>query len=174
VSRPGAILLVGLWLGMLFASWVMATVNFRTAERVVGPSASPEMTARLGALPTEERRAVMRHLASELNRWMFATWALAQTLFGVLLLVFVWRLGTALRVMAAVVLLLSAAQALGLVPAIRDLGRTLDFLPRPLPPALAGRFGRLHAGYVGIDLLKAGLLAFLSVRLFRPAPPAPA
>src|SRR6185436_4042415 len=47
VTRKGALLLVGLWLGMLFASWVMATVNFRTAERVVGPSATPDMAARL-------------------------------------------------------------------------------------------------------------------------------
>src|SRR4030095_14974636 len=33
VSRV-ALLVVGLWLGLLVSSWAMATVNFRTAERV--------------------------------------------------------------------------------------------------------------------------------------------
>jgi hypothetical protein len=40
-----------------------------------------------------------------------------------------------------------------------ELGRQIDFVPRPLPPEVARRFGSLHAGYVGLDLAKAAALA---------------
>jgi hypothetical protein len=54
------------------------------------------------------------------------------------------------------------AQVFGLVPAIRDLGRAVDFSPRPLPPEAAGRFGFLHGAYAVLDLTKAGLLGLLA------------
>jgi hypothetical protein len=42
------LVVAGFWLGMLAASWVMATVNFRTVDRVIA--------------------SVLRHLVSEINR----------------------------------------------------------------------------------------------------------
>jgi hypothetical protein len=35
------LVVAGFWLGMLAASWVMATVNFRTVDRVIGPGVRP-------------------------------------------------------------------------------------------------------------------------------------
>jgi hypothetical protein len=42
---------------------------------------------------------------------------------------------------------------------ILELGRSLDFVPRPLPPDVGARFGRLHGGYVLLDFAKMALLA---------------
>ena len=84
------LLVAGFWLGMLAASWVMATVNFRTVDRVLGPEARPEMAGRLAALAAEDRRVVLRHLVSEINRTMFRAWALAQLALGALALGAAW------------------------------------------------------------------------------------
>jgi hypothetical protein len=161
--KSAGLVLAGLWLGALLASWVAATVNFRTADRVLAP-ARPEMEERLASVPPEARRQVMRHLASEINRWMFRNWALAQLVLGLALLVACWRMGGWPRALAGVALALAAAQMTTVAPIV-DLGRSIDFLPRPLPPEVARRFGLLHAAYVVSDLVKAALLAALAVLL---------
>jgi hypothetical protein len=161
--KSAGLVLAGLWLGALLASWVAATVNFRTADRVLAP-ARPELEERLASVPPEARRQVLRHLASEINRWMFRNWAWAQLALGLALLAACWRMGGAARALAAIALALAAAQMATVGPIV-DLGRSIDFLPRPLPPEVARRFGLLHAAYVVSDLLKAALLAALAVLL---------
>jgi hypothetical protein len=155
----------GFWLGMLVASWVMATVNFRTVDRVLGPAARPEMTSRLAALPAEERRLVLRHLVAEINRRMFGTWAVAQLVLGVVALLAAWRLDGAPRLLIGAALLLVIAQIAVLTPAIASVGRSIDFRPPPLPAEVARRFGALHAAYAGADLAKAVLVALAALRI---------
>jgi hypothetical protein len=54
----------------------------------------------------------------------------------------------------AVMLVITIAMQLYLVPRIVDVGRTLDFIPRdPAPPQLS-TFGILHAAYSALDLIK--------------------
>jgi len=149
----------GFWLGMLAASWVMATLNFRTVDRVLGPEARPEMAGRLAALPAEERRVVLRHLASEINRRMFRTWAIAQLVLGALALGAAWRGDGPPRLLIGAALLLVVVQLAVLAPAIASVGRSIDFIPRPLPPEVGRRFGLLHAAYVGADFVKAIVVA---------------
>ena len=161
--------MTGLWLGLLAASWAMASASFRTVDRLLGPEARPELQARLAPLSPSDRRTILRHVAAESNRWMFRTWTLAEMLLGALLVAASWRLGAvprALALAAAAVL----AQALGLAPAIAQLGRTLDFVPRPLPPADGRRFGLLHAGYMLADLVKAGALIVAAAIIARRLP----
>jgi hypothetical protein len=149
--------LLGLWLGLVVASWAMATASFRTADRVLGPAMNPELGRRLAPLAPEDRRAVLRHLASELNRWMFGAGGLAQAALALAVVSLAWPSGGAQRnllLAAAVLVLVQLVTARSIV----DLGRSLDFLPRPLAPDLARRFGALHAAYVLSDLLKAALL----------------
>ena len=153
------LVLLGLWLGLLLASWVIAGVNFRTVDRVLGPGMRPELEQRLSAVPKDERRVALRHLASEINRWMFRYWSLAQLVLGAACLMASLRVGGPSRLLLAAALLLVLVQGFGLAAPITDLGRAIDFVPRPLPPETAGRFGRLHAAYVGLDLAKAALLA---------------
>jgi hypothetical protein len=153
------LVVTGFWLGLLAASWVMATVNFRTVDHVLGPGARPEMAGRLAGLSAEERRAVLRHLVAEINRAMFRAWAVAQIVLGGVALAAAWRMTGLPRILTGAALLLVLVQLVVLTPAIASVGRSIDFLPRPLPPEMARRFGALHGAYVGADLVKAILVA---------------
>lgn len=156
MPRSG-ILLLGLWLGLVIASWAMASASFRTVDRVLGPAANPELGRRLAPLTSDDRRMVLRHLASELNRWMFGAGGLAQAVLAVCVVALAWRspgAGRSLLLAAAALVLAQLIAARSIV----DLGRSIDFMPRPLPTDLGRRFGSLHAAYVLSDLAKAGLL----------------
>jgi hypothetical protein len=157
-SRGAALLLTGLWLGFLFASWAAASASFRTVDRVLGAGQRPEVGVKLGPVAPEDRRVVLRHLASEINRWMFGRWAVLQLLLGVALLATAWGAGVPPRLIVGAALAIALAQAFALGPPIEGLGRSIDFVPRPLPPDVARRFGALHASFVILDLAKAGLL----------------
>jgi hypothetical protein len=135
----------------------MATANFRTVDKVLGVAIRPELQGKLASVEPEDRRIVLRHLASEINRWMFHTWSLVQLVLGAVLLALLWPLGGAPRVLVGIALILVVLQAVGL-PLITLLGRQVDFFPRPLPAAIGRRFGVLHAAYVLADLGKAALL----------------
>jgi hypothetical protein len=166
VSRGAAVLLAGVWLGLLVASWVAATASFRAVDRVLGPEMRPELSSRLAPLPADDRRIALRHLASEINRWMFARFGLAQIVLALCLVITAWPAGRAARgaVLAVVVVVLIQAS---LAPAIESLGRSIDFVPRPLPPDVGRRFGSLHGAFVLLDLSKAALLLLAALLLAR-------
>jgi hypothetical protein len=168
--RAAALIVIGVWIGLLVASWAMASASFRTVDRLLGPEARPEFRAPLENLSPDQRRMVLRHVAAESNRWMFRTWTLAEMLLGALLVAASWRLGTVPRALALVAAAAVLAQALGLAPAIAQLGRSLDFVPRPLPPADGRRFGLLHASYMLADLVKAGALIAAAAIIARRLP----
>lgn len=153
-----ALLVLGLWLGLLVSSWVMASVNFRTAERVASDAAPAELRSRLQPLTDVDRRLAFRFMASEINRFMFRGVGLAQLVLGVLLVALLWRTGGTARGLALLALALVAIQIGGLGPQIARVGRLIDFLPRPLPAPLGRRFGLLHGVYVLVDLAKAVVL----------------
>jgi hypothetical protein len=165
--RPAALLLTGLWLGFLLASWAAATVNFRSVDRVLGPARRAELDQKLAAVPQDDRRIVLRHLASEINRFLFSRWALLQLALGAALLATAWPAGVPLRLVAGAALALALIQVLALAAPIETLGRSIDFVPRPLPPDVARRFGLLHASFVILDLAKAALLAAAGAILAR-------
>jgi hypothetical protein len=150
---------VALWLGMLAASWIAATLSFRTVDHVLGVRQRPELEQRLSGVSAAERRGVLRHLASEINRSAFGYWAVAQLVLGAAALALGWRLGGATRLLVAAAVVLAAGQTWGLTGPITELGRAIDFVPRPLPEATARRFGMLHGAYVGADLMKAAMLS---------------
>ncbi|HUG54353.1 MAG TPA: hypothetical protein VMR21_12160 [Vicinamibacteria bacterium] len=159
MTRAATLVVIGVWIGLLAASWAMATASFRTVDRVLGPGLRPELQARLAPLAPDDRRLVLRHVASEANRWMFRTWAMAELALAVVLVLLAWPLGGAARALALAAAVVVAVQAFGLGPAILGLGRSLDFVPRPLPPATGRRFGLLHAGYMFADVAKLLALA---------------
>jgi len=170
VARPLSLLLLGLWLGLLIASWAAATASFRVTDRVLGAEARPELGARLAGVPAADRRLVLRHLAAEINRWMFRWWVPVQLALAGAVLATAWGAGTAPRLLVGAALALVAIQALALGPAILALGRQLDFVARPLPRDVARRFGGLHGAFVVADVLKAALLAALAIVLARRTP----
>ena len=162
-----ALLVAGAWVGLLVASSAVAIVNFRTVDRLLGPEMRPELARTLEAVPAEGRRFALRHVVSEVNRWIFRAGGAVQLALAVALVALLWRTGGAAFALAIVALAVTAVQAAGLAGAITSFGRSLDFVPRPLPPDLARRFGLLHGAYVLGDAAKAVLLVFLSVVLLR-------
>jgi hypothetical protein len=161
------LIVIGLWIGLLAASWAMASASFRTVDRLLGPEARPELRERLSSLSPDDRRTVLRHVAAESNRWMFRTWTLAEMVLGALLVAASWRIGPVPRALALVAAAAVVVQAAGLAPAISQLGRSLDFVPRPLSPADGRRFGLLHAAYMLADLVKAGVLVAAAALIAR-------
>ena len=153
----------GVWIGLLVASWAMASASFRTADRLLGPGARPEMQGRLAALAPDDRRIVLRHAAAEANRWMFRSWAAMEMVLAAVLVALGWRLAPGLRWAALAVAAVVVLQAVAVGPAIAQLGRSLDFVPRPLPPAAGRQFGLLHAAYMLADVAKAVGLAAAAV-----------
>ncbi len=167
MSRSLAVGLMGVWLGLLVASWIFASLNFRTVERVLGPELRREADEVLGGVSPGARRMVLRHLGSEVNRAMFRLWGPAQLALALGALGLLWSQGGAPRLLLGLALALLLIQALTLAGPIVELGRAIDFVPRPLPRDVARRFGLLHAAYVGSDLVKAALLvgaAWLAAR----------
>ncbi len=162
-----ALLVIGAWAGLLVASSAVATVNFRTVDRLLGQDLRPELARALDPVPPEARRAALRHVVSEVNRWVFRVGGAAQLLLAAGAAAALWPAGGTPRALALAALAITAVQAAGLADAITALGRSLDFVPRPLPTELARRFGLLHGAYVLGDLAKALLLAALSWLLLR-------
>ena len=100
---------------------------------------------------------------------MFARFGWAQQLVAMVLAVLAWSFGGAVRWLSVLALVFVAVQGGLLGPAILELGRSVDFVARPLPPDVGRRFGMLHGGYVVLDLLKALALVVLAVVLARRA-----
>lgn len=163
------LVLSGAWIGALFLSWAVASATFRTAETVAALPSGTGAGDHVARVPAETRRPLFRHLASEVNRWMFGRFGWAQLAVAAVLAVAVWPLGGAARWLALASLVIVAVQGLGFGPAILELGRSVDFVPRPLPPDVGRRFGMLHGGYVILDLVKAVALIALAVLLARRA-----
>ena len=167
--RGVALLVIGLWLGVLFASWAIASASFRTAEVVAATPPGSPTGDHVARMPADTRRPLLRHLASEINRWMFGRFGWAQLALAVVLAGLAWGLGGTVRVLSVVALIAVGVQGAVLGPAILDLGRAIDFVARPLAPDVGRRFGLLHGGYVVLDLAKAAMLAALAVILARRA-----
>lgn len=156
------LVLSGLWLGMLFASWAVATATFRTAEAVAALPSGSAAGDHVARVPAETRRPLFRHLASEVNRWMFGWFGWAQLALAVIVAWLAWSFGGAVRWLSVFALLAVAVQGGLLGPAILELGRSIDFVARPLPGDVGRRFGMLHGGYVVLDLAKAVALVALT------------
>jgi hypothetical protein len=165
VRHAAALVLVGMWLGLLLASWVSATAAFRGVDRALGPEMRPELKQRIGGLAPAEQRLALRHAAGEINRWMFRRVGLLQLALGALALAAAWPFPVARAVLGAGLLL--AVLQVGLGATIESLGRSLDFLARPLPAELGRRFGLLHAAFLLADAAKALLLVAAGALLAR-------
>ncbi|MFN7996471.1 MAG: hypothetical protein U0Q18_22860 [Bryobacteraceae bacterium] len=133
---------------------MVATRNFRAVDDLLArpPVPAQEQINKLGKAGA---RALLRYESSELNRWYFETWGMAETAIGVVLMM-VLLFGsseTKFTLLLALLMLLSAlVQRFGLTPEIVALGRIIDFLPQPSPERT--RFGMLHGVYVGLELFK--------------------
>jgi len=151
--RTLALVLVTVWLtGTLIMTFV-ATQNFRTVDRIL-ERPTPQAASKLAELDHDSMRMLLRHLSSELNRLYFMSWNAIQLLLAVVVLAMMVRAGSRLETWLALAMLLIVVALLGGTFRIIELGRTIDFVSRNPPPPEVVRFGKLHAAYGAMELVK--------------------
>ena len=116
----------------------------------------------------EKRRLALRYAASELNRYYFAVYSKVQLVVAFAALVLLWlsRQRSRLVIIGVAAAAVSAVLvAFWLSPALTELGRQIDFMPRdPEPPEVA-RFYKLHGIDVAMEMAKMVVLAAVSLLL---------
>ncbi len=165
------VIVLSAWLmGSLVIAFV-ATQNFRAVDRVLQAAPDhPELARQIERMGATDVRLLLRHLASEMNRFYFRAWGWSQLLLALLLLGGLWRSGWPDRVVSGSVLAMLAIVLVfvfSLTPAIVAMGRQLDFAPRNPPPPSYAHFWRLHMAYTLLDLVKMGLGVLSLIRLVR-------
>jgi hypothetical protein len=160
--------LMGAWMvGSVMMAFV-ATQNFRAVDRVLAAPAGADLHRKLDGISPDDARMILRHLASEMNRYYFRVWEWTQFVVGGLVLMLFVRSGRSDALVPALIVAMLAIVLVFLVfltPTIVTLGRSLDFVSRtPLPPQYA-RFWRFHITYTLLELVKLLLGAGVLVRL---------
>ncbi len=144
------------WLTLTPLMWFAATRSFATVDRVLR-TANPRFLEATKGIAEGQTRAVLRHVASEINRAYFWGYGLAQAVLGAALFLILWRerprdslgLGVVCTMLGLVLIL-----TLVLTPMIVSLGRSIDFVPRNPPPPVMPRFWALHGAFTGLDGVK--------------------
>ena len=149
------------WLVATPFMWYAATQSFATVDLVLRTQ-NPQFVEATKGMAPDQTRVVLRHLASETNRSYFRAYGLVQVVFGMVLLLLLWRemprdslgLGIACTMMGLVLILTFV-----ITPMIVSLGRSIDFVPRNPPPPVMPRFRALHGAFTALDGVKflAGL-----------------
>ena len=165
-SRISAFLLGGLLIGSLFMGFV-ATGNFQTVSEIL-KSPPPQAEKMIKALGDENARLLLRYQAGEENRLFFQTWETAQLVLGLLLAVLLFLMGNRrlLAGFAGAMLILTIFQHFKITPELVWQGRSIDFVPVGGDPSARQQFGRLHAAYGMIEVVKLLLLIVIGIGLF--------
>jgi hypothetical protein len=152
-ARSWAIFCMGLWLMGTVSMAIVATQNFYTIDRLLENQPNPAFTAAVEKLGSPTARDLLRYLSSELNRLYFQYWNLAQLAIGILALWLVVKIPRASKPKWAIVAMLAIVLFLTILitPKILSVGRSLDFVPRDIPPPALRTFGLLHATYTLLD-----------------------
>ena len=171
MTRKIMLLILGGWLAGTVLVGAMAAENFWIIDRLL-QSPSPSLQHDVAQLPPGEARVMLRHLASELNRFWFEVWGWIELALAVALLAMAFRAlpKPSVLISLGIMLAIAVAMAFYLTPQIIAVGRPLDFVPRePTPPSLA-EFGRLHAAYSVWDLGKLVIGIWMAVLFVRARP----
>lgn len=165
-SRRLACFLLGLWLaGGLFLSWV-AVENLLGVDRIMAEP-NPVVGLEIKALGPGEARLLLRHEASEQNRWLHANWEMVQIVLGSVFfffLLFATHENKISLLLALLMLVLVLLQRFLLTPELTGLGRLTDFLP-DAPSGERNRLWVIRNAYTAAELCKLGLGLALTVRL---------
>jgi|SRR5579862_3488559 len=165
-SRISAFLLGALLVGSVFMAFV-ATENFRTASEIL-KSPPPQVEKMIKLLGDENARLLLRYQAGEENRLFFETWETAELVLGLLLAALLFLMGNRrlLAGFAGAMLILTIFQHFKITPELVWQGRSIDFVPAAGDPAARQQFGRLHAAYGMLEVVKLLLLIVIGVGLF--------
>jgi hypothetical protein len=147
-------------------AWV-ATQNFRGVDRLL-VQPGPAALLQLKTLGHASSRMLLRYHAAEQNRYYFQRWETAQLLLGAFLfffLIFGTREDKFSLLFVLLMLLILVGQRFWLTSQIVSIGRSIDYVPVEVSSPDRVRFGVLHAGYAGAELVKLGLGLTLALRL---------
>ena len=167
-TARSACILMGAWLALTPFMWFAATRTYRSVDRVLAVN-DPDFQAAIKPIHSQTSgdsiRPVLRHLASEINRSLFAGYSATQIALGMAVLLLLFRSSPRDNVAVA---LTSAMLALVLLlarfvqPQIVALGRQIDF---GLPPAgIVHRFWTFHVIFTVLDGVKLILGLGVAVR----------
>jgi hypothetical protein len=170
-TRAIMALLLGGWIIGVILVGLMAAQNFWIIDRLLATSLSEPFQRNVAALPVGEARAMLRYVASEMNRLFFVLWGWTEAVLGLALLVMAVsirnrRAATGVAAMLGLV----AAMQFYLTPRIVEMGRVLDFVPREPPPPGLSTFGWLHAAYSILTLVKLAAGFWVAIALLRSQP----
>ena len=157
--------ILGAWLaGNIFMAFV-ATQNFRRADEVLS-APPPEIAKIIQTAGGDGSRLLLRHLVGEQNRFFFNSWELAQFGLGLMLAgtLFLEPNNRKLAGFAAAMLGLTVFSHFVLTPELIWLGRLIEFQPAGTPQR--GQFGKLHAMYGVLEIVKMLLGGVLAGLLF--------
>lgn len=160
--------LMGAWMMGSVTMAFVATQNFRAVDRILTAPADADLQRKLEGLSWEDARMILRHLASEMNRFYFRVWEGTQLILGglvLMLLITSGRSDALARTLVVMMLAIVVVLIVFLTPQIVTLGRSLDFVSRTPPPPQYARFWRFHITYTLLDLLKLLLGAVVLARL---------
>ncbi|HTV55069.1 MAG TPA: hypothetical protein VMI06_09135 [Terriglobia bacterium] len=154
-----ALVLVSFWVAGTLFMWFAATRSFRTADRLLRRP-EPAFAQVLKPLGKPLERAVLRHVASQINAVYFHFYGLVQLALGIIVIALLWshtprdRTALALAVSMFVITLVLAAFV---EPRVASFGSSIDFNPES---ASTRSFWILHGTYTGLDGFKllAGII----------------
>jgi len=159
-------LIAGIWLGLTLAMLFVATENFRGVDRLLEAPAK-EAAAAMQKLPAGMQRQLLRYQASEMNRYLFDWYGIAQIWLAAILLLNLLFATNGNKValgLGAVLLALVVVERAVLFPEITYLGRLLDFVPRDLDSPVRSRFWSFHKYFTGLEIAKLLLLGSVVVK----------
>lgn len=162
VKQRWAMFAMGAWLAGNVLVAVVAAQNFYTVDRLLTGSTNRFFTSEIARVGPTETRELLRYLSSELNRYYFQLWNVAQLAIGLVILWLIARGAATARVRWAVLgmLALVVMASVWLTPQIVAVGRSLDFVPRNPAPSSLQSFWVLHGLYTVLEGCKlvAGLI----------------
>ncbi|MBL8176171.1 MAG: DUF4149 domain-containing protein [Bryobacterales bacterium] len=160
--RRLTMLIAGVWLGLTLAMLFVATENFRGVDRLLESSVK-EATSAFQKMPPGLPRQLLRYQVSELNRYFFDWYGIAQMWLGVILLLNLLFATNGNKValgLAGTLLAIVALERLLLFPEVTYLGRLLDFAPAGESP-VRSRFWTFHKYFSAAEVVKLLLLLVL-------------
>jgi hypothetical protein len=169
-TRRLTALVLGLWLGAsLLMDWI-GIVSFSTVEESYS-SASHRATDMVRAIGSGPVHQLLRYQTAELNRHYAYDWGFGQCLLGVILLLMVLFATNGNKKalgLSGGMLLLALGMQFGVMPAMLEQDRALDFASSADIARERAAFNGSHNTYIGLETLKllagAGLAAVLFYR----------
>ena len=145
----------------------VAIQNFRSVDRLMDES-SERAAAEMDKLGPGGARALLRYHVAEQNRWYFENWERVQLGLALGLIVLGWSgraAGRRITILGLGLMGLLLFERIYLTPEIVETGRLLDFVPQDQLSTQRESFGKLHATYSTLEIVKVAMIAALSFRL---------